>query len=350
MATLCRRELLLLRASWFRRLVVPLVILPMAFATMIGLAIPPTRHDVLGFFSILACIWLGMSLSLMMIVDEREIFDHERLLCLRISPYALAKTLTFGALSLVQTGCFFLLLSGIRESLRIDAMLHGPLWCTGYLCLTSLAAVGVGLLLSSCSGASRPLASFLLPLVMMQQIVFSAQVAVEDGTELAKVYGDFHVHACSQADCARRAQHWLPDKGGWFCKSCASKSRGSFEQSSSSWWAAMFSYATLSRYADIILRSFAYSATDYEEASRPSLNDRRHAKFGYVSWRREATVVLATMVVLLPLAAIVCLQVSEHLRPVLEQIKLGGTALRVRTALNACPLGFSAHCETARAE
>lgn len=322
-ATLCRREWLLLRASWFRRLVVPLGILPAAFAAMIGLAIPPTEHHVLGFFSILACIWLGTSLSLMTIVDEREVFDHERLLFLRLVSYIAAKSVILGAISLMQTGCFFLLLSWIRASVRTDAMLYGQLWCAAYLILTSLAAVGLGLVLSSCSGSGRPFASFLLPLVMMQQIVFSAQVAVHGKVELKDVYGDFQVRGCSQAGCSHRAQHWLPERGGWLCLNCESSSHRDFDQPSSHWWAALFSYATLSRHADIILRSFACSATDFEEAMSSSNNKHGwHATYGYSRWRWEATMALATMAVLLPVASIVCLRLSEHLRPAWARFKL----------------------------
>ena len=71
------------------------------------------KPEQLGFFSLLSIIWLEASLSLLAIADEREVFEHERLLFLHVIPYIAAKTAFYCLLATVQTACFFLTLWGL---------------------------------------------------------------------------------------------------------------------------------------------------------------------------------------------------------------------------------------------
>ena len=269
---LLQRELALLRTAWWSRLAVPLAALPLFFALAIGVAVEPTKLALLGFLSILAAIWMGGSLSHMSIVDERNILEHERLLFLRVPAYVVAKTATLWGLAAMQTWMFLVLLCVARRAMTgslggyEDTMLFGIGWCALTLTLVSWAAVGLGLLISALAGTSRLLAGSLLPLAMMAQIVFSVQVADSGGSDsLIGVYGKFNANGD------------LPNR-----------------------WAAISSYATISRYGDILLRSFAYDDPKWDPD-----------KSNYPRWRIEASCVLIFLSASLPAAVIFML--SRHL-------------------------------------
>ena len=78
-----------------KRLGVAEGLLPPVFAFSIALAVPisdaASERALLAFLSVLACVWLGTSLSLTSIVDEIHIIDHERLLFLHWPCYVCAK-------------------------------------------------------------------------------------------------------------------------------------------------------------------------------------------------------------------------------------------------------------------
>jgi hypothetical protein len=132
--------------------------------------------------------------------------------------------------------------------------------------LVGWAAVGLGVLISAVSGRSRPLANFLLPLLMMMQIVFSVVVAGDGDAFLENAYCNFQ---------------WGPPIDTHM------------DRNQPNVWAARASYITLSRYGDISLRSFAYF-------SRPETS--------CAFW--EAVATLLAMMFALPAlaAAVLCLQ------------------------------------------
>lgn len=243
---LSKRELALLENDRLRRLAVPLVVLPGMFAFSLGLAVNATELHTLGFLAVLSCIWMGASLSLMSIVNERDIFEHERLLFLRPSSFVISKTAVLWLTASVQTVLFVLLLCLVRQLRGDRAMLIDPPQTAACLLLVSLAAVGLGLVISAFSGKSRQLASFVLPLVMMVQIVFSVLVAGQGGALLAEAYRDFP--STSPPEFASPEQDAF-NRGR----------RPSQQRGQAAGWA---SYATLSRYGDMLLRSFAYLPGD----------------------------------------------------------------------------------------
>jgi ABC-type multidrug transport system ATPase subunit len=320
-STLFMREFALLANAPWRRLVVPLLLLPAFFAVSIGLAVKPLSESIhlLGFLAILACIWMGSSLSLMSIVDEREIFDHERLLFLRATPYVAAKTVALWLLSLLQTAIFVLLLVSLRTGYfpsgeYLQPLFPNTLLAWGVLTCVGLAAVGMGLLISALAGKSRPLANFILPLLMMIQIAFSVETAGQVNNtgrnrgirEFHEIYGEFTPHRCNDEGCRQRAILWkrLAAK-----KSQATASRSPTENDATSqpWiWtcknsddnsspgnddlycpyrpnilATYGSYLTISRYGDILLRSHEGEQSNGEESSAAKT-------FDYRAWRREA--------------------------------------------------------------
>ncbi len=325
--TLFRREARLALNRWRKRLLVPLIVVPAVFGVSIGLAVPSTRLELLSLLCILASIWMSSSLSVMAIVDERNVFNHERLLFLKIPRYVLAKLLFYCLLSAVQTVVFVLVLWAVRR-LAYDpgAMLHGMHWVAAVLLLVGWVAVAMGLAISAFAGDSKQFAAAVLPLVMMCQILFGVQIAGRGDASLHDAYGEFTPHACAASpNCAYRPTRWSPDHG-WACDACArwlrkpgnaggvSRDTGQDGEVAVSQenrnrpnrLAALGSYLTIARFGDILLRSFANSEADYEafrssgedaEATAAQPNSRRdvHRQLGYTRWRWEATLALAGM-------------------------------------------------------
>ena len=77
-------------------------------------------------------------------------------------------------------------------------------------------------------------------------------------------------------------------------------------------WAAALSYATLSRYADIALRSFAYSTASYDDFGRAGTSSAKPdpSDSDSESWRSEAMIVLLMFLVALPGVAVLVLKVQ----------------------------------------
>lgn len=297
-----------------RRLVLPVAVVPSLFAMAVHLAVPADHRSMLGFLSLLATIWMGASLGLMAIVSEREVVEHERLLFLRLVPYIAARMAMLCGLSLIQTLLFLSLLRIVRDWQGVGGMLLGPPWVALTLALVGCAAVGLGLLISALANRSKPAANFVLPLVMMAQILFSVQVAGQGQADLAQAYGEFHLHACQgDAGCRRRVQYWIPGEGGWLCDDCrAARRRGTTKRRRPAPvevayenarrppdWAAALSYVTLSRYADIALRSFAYHDDDHRAFSGEPTTDSQ-ARYAYRTWRCEAWGFLAILTAAFP--------------------------------------------------
>ena len=334
--TLCRREFALLRNAWVRRGLLPVVVVPLLFAVAAAVSVPAKKHSLLGFLAILSCIWMGASLSVMSIVDEREAYDHERLLFLKPVPYVFSKAFVLGILTLLQTVLFVVTLAWLCHCIwGGDAMLYGVGWVGAVLVLVAFAAVGMGLVISSLAGTHRPTANFLLPLAMMFQILFSIQVAGKGDGPIYKSYGEFNGHPCSYSPCVRRAQVWRPDLGGWLCERCqgyclenpkrnppeeslveAKAAQGDLPDR----WAAWASLLTLSRWGDMALRSFAYTNNDFKQFCPQTAVDTGRAKsppseahqlYAYHKWRQVAAEVLISLALLLPLGTVLILHLSE---------------------------------------
>jgi ABC-type multidrug transport system ATPase subunit len=261
-----RRELMLLRNAWPLRLALPLVGIPAVFALMLHLAMRGSDNPpLLGFFAILSAVWMGASLSLMSIVGEREVFDHEQFLYLRIGSYLVGKWMLLACMATLQLWIFWTLLVLLRffggqPELRDYFFAGLALW------LVHLAAVAHGLFLSALAGRSKATANFLLPLLMIVQILFS--VVVRDPQRLRD---SLHLAYPSEANDA---------------------SLGS-----------RISLATLSRHGDMLLRSFAYDdPSPFAES------------FAYASRRAVAVEWLVGIGIAMFLASAICLWAQSRLR------------------------------------
>lgn len=334
---LFRREMAVAWNSKFRRLVLPLLFVPFFFALSIGTAVPVDKLHLLGFFAVLASIWMGASLSLLSIVNERAVLDHEHLLFLRLAPYVLAKLGVLLLYSSIQSVIFVLLLSMFRSCLSDEAMLLSLGWVALYLALVGWAAVGVGLVISAASGSRSVVANFILPLVMMVQIVFSVHVA-EPGDASADVdtaYTRFNARHCrgQAGKCSRRVEYRDPVKGDFLCSICRrnreeNETRAAGESGDttdsvahSNIWAAWASSYTLSRYGDMALRSFAYR-------ERPNNSSGIHAY-----WEGRALVRLVLLFLGLPLGTLLILWLQTsgktyYLRDTLSERRRRNLSLR----------------------
>ncbi len=291
-SALWQREVALLRCRWRSRIVLPTVLVPLLFALAVGGSVPHRggHETVLGFLAILSTIWMSASLSLLSIAGEREVFNHEHLLFLRVTPYVAAKTAVSAVLSLVQTGMFWTLLCFIRAVCRADR-LHDELHVGAVLALVGLAGAGMGLLLSAIAGRKREIATFLLPLIVLIQMVCSVQIAVGDRLSLPAAYRSFQLFH-------------RPGPARGAAESDAVPARP----------VVAFSYLTVSRPADIALRAFAYSATDAKNFTAPadrSSPETRTAR----AWHRRALLTLAAFALLFPALAAATLSLQSRRPP-----------------------------------
>ncbi len=174
------------------------------------------------------------SLGLMSIVGERSVYDHERLLFLRPMSFLSSKMATLWPMAVMQTAVFSIASFALRQWFvqERDVWFHEARWAAVCLALTSCAAVGVGVAISALAWTRHEVANFLLPLVMMMQIVFSMQVAgnaegAGRGRErLQSAYRGYHRRSCQGAiGCVARDVVWIPSDGGWLCEDCREEFR-----------------------------------------------------------------------------------------------------------------------------
>ena len=292
-----RQFFLLLKREWTltwncypSRLVFPLFLVPIVFAVALEVSVKIDDRKMLGFLSVLSVIWMGTSLGLMKINGEREVFDHERLLFLKLIPYVFSKLLFYVSLATGQVVVFVSLL----WLFRAEKMLYQPLQVGIDLALVACAAVMMGLLISSLVGRNKDLANIVLPLVMIAQIVFSVVVAGNATYDIGKAYGEFS-HGpcqglCSLSECSEEKRFrprkwvWIDDKQWFFlchdrgCRefvesrestekkwtaekintNIGGRERDLGEKKLANPWAINGSYFTLSRWGDMVLRSYAF--------------------------------------------------------------------------------------------
>lgn len=237
--------------------VASMLIVALIFAAALAIAVPPRDRHFLGFLSVISVLWMSSSLSLLSIVGERSVFDHERHLFLGVAPYVISKLVVHLALACFQTVMFLTALAWLR-SLGTEAT-QTPVFVPQqsvacWLTLLVIAAIGValGLCLSAVANRRKELATFLLPLLMIGQIVFSAPIAVgrpNDSLEVAyrQFSGPFRGFGGQQANGAQASDESVGTDNS---------PRG----------AVLLSSLTASRYGDIALRGINEESprTDYE--------------------------------------------------------------------------------------
>jgi ABC-type multidrug transport system ATPase subunit/pSer/pThr/pTyr-binding forkhead associated (FHA) protein len=159
------------------------IIAVMTFLVM-GSSLP---RDFLYFVVSLVAIWFGTSVAAREIIRERLVYRRERMVNLGILPYLGSKLFIIGAIVAVQCLLLFVPL----KMLDLAGLMSMPgeffgipqLWA---MLLTAAVGVSLGLLVSALVRTSE-MATSLVPLILIPQILFSGLVGVPSG--LNKVIG-----------------------------------------------------------------------------------------------------------------------------------------------------------------
>lgn len=291
---LVRRERTMLATRWGKRVVVPFFVLPGLFA--VALALAGLSTELFLFLTVLSTIWMAASLGLLSIVDEWSVVEHEHRLFLRPAAYVAAKFLVLATLACLQILAFLVflrLLSPLAAKLNLDITLAG-MWA---LFPVGVAAVGLGMLISATARGSRPLATFILPFVMLCQIVFSVYVNSRHGTRpVETAYSELSLHRCERprgdGPCPLRARRYLKTSGGFECdvedhgQLITREDAVRIDDDLPTSTAVAASYLTLSRYGDLLIR--LTSLEHYDATTHP--------------WGRRCLLALTTAAALFPIA------------------------------------------------
>jgi ABC-type multidrug transport system ATPase subunit/pSer/pThr/pTyr-binding forkhead associated (FHA) protein len=139
------------------------------------------------FMLALVAVWFGTSVAAREIIRERAVYDRERMVNLGLLPYVGSKLAVLSAVVAAQC----LLLFGTLKLLDLagPATLPGALLGLpqlGLMALTGVVGVALGLLVSAVVKTSE-MATSLVPLLLIPQILFSGLVGVPQG--VAKYVG-----------------------------------------------------------------------------------------------------------------------------------------------------------------
>ena len=257
-------------------LLIGLLLVPLLFAAAVGVSVPTDlQRDVddglygeispiarLGFLAVVSVVWMSASASHLSITRDRQLSDYERSYGISWASFLSAKSSVLITAGLIQTMVFASLLYLIRyvwldRSFFVDERYTQLLGVAACLLLVSVAATMTGLLVSAIAGRAPLVATAILPVIMMIQILFSAPFAVSnpDGYEPLADYDRLTVFAsedsASEAD-VDQWEDWEDDQ----------------EQAMPMKITSILSYATLSRYGDQWIRSFAVTTDPVEHVAR----------------------------------------------------------------------------------
>ncbi|WP_436716733.1 alpha/beta fold hydrolase [Roseiconus lacunae] len=261
------------------QLSIAMLLVPMLFAIAVSISVPsdPDRDMTdglrgemapivrLGFMAVIAVIWMSASASHLSITRDRELIDHEKSHGIGMASLLFAKSVILTVAAALQTIVFAVLLDLIRyrwldRSYFLDETPTQLLGVMACLVTVSVAATMLGLLISSVAGRNPLVATAILPVVMVIQILFSAAFAVSDpdGYEPLADYQRLQLIDASDAPADESdATDDFDDSFAWEDDVDAKPLRAT----------TLISYATLSRYGDIWLRSFAVTEETPENAS-----------------------------------------------------------------------------------
>lgn len=137
------------------------------------------------FLLVVAAVWFGCSNAAREIVGEQAIYKRERMVNLSIGAYVLSKFTVLGALCLVQ--CTLLL----AMTYVVLGFWGNPAYHLTLLWLSSMAGVGMGLLLSSLVRTNEA-AMAMVPLLLIPQVILGGAIMPIDRMD-EPVYSLSHV-------------------------------------------------------------------------------------------------------------------------------------------------------------
>ncbi|MEK7856067.1 MAG: ATP-binding cassette domain-containing protein, partial [Acidobacteriota bacterium] len=138
-------------------------------------------RDFVYFVLALVAMWFGTSVSAREIVRERPVYKRERMVNLGLLPYLASKLFVIGVIVTMQCLMLFLPLK-VFDLAGLMSMPGEPfgipqLWA---MLLTAAVGIGVGLFVSGLVRTSE-MATSLVPLILIPQILFSGIVGVPNG-------------------------------------------------------------------------------------------------------------------------------------------------------------------------
>ena len=142
-------------------------------------------RDFVYFVLSLVAVWFGTSLAAREIIRERPVYNRERMVNLGLIPYVFSKLFILGLIVGVQ--CF--LLFAPLKFLDITGLMPMPGELFGIpqfwtMLLTAAVGIALGLLISALVKTSE-MATSLVPLILIPQILFSGLVGVPTGVNKA---------------------------------------------------------------------------------------------------------------------------------------------------------------------
>lgn len=185
-ATLSRRYLEVLGADKFNLLILfgQAPIIALLTYLVVGAKAP---RDFIYFVLALVSLWFGTSVAAREIIRERAVYKRERMVNLRLLPYVGSKI--FVLLLIVGLQC--LLLFGTLKFMDVSGLMSFPGEYGGItqllvMILTGTLGLALGLFVSAVVKTSE-MATSLIPLILIPQILFSGLVGIPTG--MSKVVG-----------------------------------------------------------------------------------------------------------------------------------------------------------------
>jgi ABC transport system ATP-binding/permease protein len=182
--TLSRRYAEVLRRDKFNLLILfaqPPII---AFLTYLVMGEKSAR-DFAYFVLALVAVWFGTSLAAREIIRERAVYNRERMVNLGLLPYVGSKLFILAIIVGIQCATLF----GSLKLLHYTGLMKFPGWSIPQLAammLTGVVGIALGLFVSAIVKTSE-MATSLVPLILIPQILFSGLVGVPAG--VSKIIG-----------------------------------------------------------------------------------------------------------------------------------------------------------------
>ncbi|MFN2577821.1 MAG: FHA domain-containing protein [Pyrinomonadaceae bacterium] len=177
--TLTRRYLEVLTRDKFNLLILfgqaPII----AFLTYLVVGADAPR-DFPYFVLALVAIWFGTSVASREIIRERAVYTRERMVNLRLLPYVGSKLFVLALIVSLQ--CIFLY--GSLKFLHYIGLMSVPGWAlpqVAIVLITAMVGIALGLFVSAVVKTSE-MATSMVPLILIPQILFSGLVGVPQNT------------------------------------------------------------------------------------------------------------------------------------------------------------------------
>jgi ABC-type multidrug transport system ATPase subunit len=142
-------------------------------------------RDFAYFVMALVAVWFGTSVAAREIIRERAVYNRERMVNLGLLPYVGSKLFVLSMIVTFQCVTLF----GLLKILHYTDIMKFPGWAVPQLLvmiLTGIVGIALGLFVSAAVKTSE-MATSIIPLILIPQILFSGLVGVPEG--FSKVIG-----------------------------------------------------------------------------------------------------------------------------------------------------------------